>query len=181
MQTRHEYLEQVRQRVERGEYAVPSEAVAQSLLVNLALSERPIGSLTPIEREVVTRSYRHYNQQARRRIEATDADRLFPRSLCPVHWTPYAIKTGDRGQDCSFCRHVRENADATRRMDSLHQGDGMREATRVEPSYVDGLGDYFDDWPKFGWKDLMHAVGVIVGGVIFLSTVDWIGRMLWGK
>lgn len=115
--------------------SVSGEQIAGAMLSTLALDKRPVGSLSLREREVATRQARFQNAQARRRIELQDKARLYPKSLCPVHLTRYFILTGDRMQDCFFCRQARENREAEEKAAWLQESrpwDDFRQTSAME-------------------------------------------------
>ena len=146
-----------------------AEAIVNSMERTVLLQQRPIGDLSPEERAIALRAHQFLNDQARRELAAKTDRRLPAFTLCPVHKTRFEIVSGDRYEDCSFCRVWKENNE--HRCDDLREEGGM--AASAPRNLPFGAGDALDahiatdGGDGGGWTRRDERLATLA---------DWIGR-----
>ncbi len=175
MQTpnRHEHIDALRRKVQRGDYHVPADRIAASPLL-----QKRLGDLTILEREVFTRAQNHRNQRAREAMAREEAA-LLPqpgeRAFCPVHSAEYVVETGKRAIDCGLCREARE---LDREKREVFQ---KREVFRGAFPPSDGQGA-FDEPHDGGWSKQEERCAAAVdwaAALVLLATLITQIGALW--
>lgn len=167
-EVRDRRVERLRERIQRGDYNLPGDTIAECLLT------LPVGELTPEQIALVTEPIVRQNKAAVRRLEAEAGE-----GWCSVHQCVYPVVHGYRTLDCNQCFEAEVSA-AVRKLKRVQDAD--RTLVRQDRSVVAEPGDRSvvrilpqsaeRERERFSWQEWV-AIGlfaVIITGAIWALT-----------